>query len=74
MFPDDEEEEMPPKERKRRGKGSSRRVLEVQVPQSTLVLEAVVERTRDPVRTNVTFADPLMTDRPSGSTNPAPAA
>lgn len=72
VLPDDEEEEMPPKERK--GKGSSRRVPEVQVSQSTPVLEAVVERTGDPVRTNITFADPLTTDRPSGSVNPAPAA
>ena len=38
------------------------------------MLEAVVERTGDPVQTNVTFADPLMTNRASGSTNPAPAA
>ena len=37
------------------------------------MLEAVVERFGDPVRTNVTFADPLTTDRPSGSTDPAPA-
>ena len=64
MLPDDDEEEVPLKERRRRGKGSSGRGLEVQVPQSTPVLEAVVERYRDPVRTNVTFASPLTTDRP----------
>ena len=62
------------KERRRRGKGSSGRSPEVQVPQSTLVLETVVERSGDPVRTNVTFADPLTTDHPSGSTAPTPAA
>ena len=38
------------------------------------VLEMVVERSGDLVRTNITFADPLMTDRPSGSTAPAPIA
>ena len=43
------------------------KMLEVQVPQSTPALEAVVERSGDPVRTNITFADPLTTDRPSGS-------
>mgnify|MGYP000923176831 CR=1 FL=1 len=37
------------------------------------MLEAVVERSGDPVRTNVTFANPLTTDRPSGSTAPTPA-
>ena len=74
MLPDDEEEEVPLQERRKRGRGSSRRGLEVQVPQSTPVLEAVVERSGDPVRTNVTFANPLTTDRTSGSTAPAPAA
>ena len=48
--------------------------VEVQVPQSTPALEAVVERSRDPVRTNVTFASPLTTDRPSGSTAPVTTA
>ena len=41
--------------------------LEVQVPQSTPAPEAIV-------RTNVTFAYPLTTDRPSGSTAQTPAA
>ena len=74
MLPDDEEEEVPLQERRRRGGGSSRRKLEVQVPQSTPALEAVVERSVDPVRTNVTFASPLTTDHPSGSTAPVTAA
>lgn len=34
----------------------------------------VVERSGDPVRTNVTFANPLTTDRPSGSTALTPTA
>ena len=38
------------------------------------MLEAVVERSGDPVRTNVTFASPLTTDHPSGSTAPTPDA
>ena len=38
------------------------------MPQSTSVLETVVQRSGDPARTNVTFANPLSTDRPSGST------
>ena len=38
------------------------------------VLEAEVEGSGDPVQTNVTFADQLMTDRPSGSAAPTPAA
>ena len=74
MLPDDDEEEVPLRERRRRGKGSSGKAPEVQVPQSTLVLETMVERSGDPVWTNVTFANPLMTDRPSGSTAPTPAA
>ena len=74
MLPDDEEEEVPLQERRRRGGGSSRRGLEVQVPQSTSVLEAVVEQSRDLVRTNVTFANPLTTHHPSGSATPTPAA
>ena len=68
MLPDDEEEEAPLQERRNKSGGSSRRRLEIQVPQSTPALEAVVERSEGPVRTNVTFASPLTTDRPSGST------
>ena len=34
----------------------------------------MVECSGEPVRTNVTFANPLTTDRPSGSTAPATAA
>ena len=74
MFPDDEEEEAPLKKRRRRAKGSSVRVHEVQVPRSTPVLETAVERSGDPVRTNVTFTDLLMTDRPSRSTAPTPTS
>ena len=74
MLPDDEEEEAPLQERRKKSGSSSRRRLEIQVPQSTPVLEAVVERSGEPVRTNVTFASPLTTDRPSGSTAPTPAA
>ena len=74
MLPDDDEEEVPMRERRRRGKGSSGKAPEVQVPQSTLVLEMVVERSGDPVRTNITFANPLSTDRPSGSAAQTPAA
>ena len=65
---------MPLQERRKRSGGSSRKRLEVQVPQSTPVLEAVVERTGDPVQTNVTFANPSTTDRPLGLTSPTPAA
>ena len=43
MLLDDDEEEVPLRERKMRGKGSSEKAPEVQVPQSTLVLETVVE-------------------------------
>ena len=73
MLLDDVEEEVPLQERRSRGGGSSRRRLEVQVPQSTPALEAVVERSGEPVRTNFTFAILLMTDRPSGSAAPTPA-
>ena len=73
MLPDDEEE-APLQERRRRSGSSGRRRLEVQVPQSTLVLEAVVERFGEPVRTSITFASPLTTDHPAGSTVPTPAA
>ena len=74
MLPDDEEEEAPLQERRKKSGGSSRRRLEIQVPQSTPALEAVVERSEGPVRTNVTFASPLTTDRPSGSTAPVTTA
>lgn len=74
MLPDEEEEEAPLRERRRKGKGSSGRVLEVQAPQLTPVLETLVERSGDLARTSITFADPLTTDRPSGSTAPTPAA
>ena len=74
MLPDGDEEEVPLQERRKRGRGSSRRGLEVQVPQSTLVLEAAVERSGELVQTNVTFASPLTTDRPSGSTDLVTAA
>ena len=61
MLPDDKEEEVPPQERKKKSGCSSRRRLEVQIPQSTPAPEATS-------RTNVTFADPLTTDRLSRST------
>ncbi|XP_037427979.1 uncharacterized protein LOC119293705 [Triticum dicoccoides] len=66
VLPDDDEEEVPLRERRRRGKASCGKVPEVQVPQSTMVLETVVERSGDSARTNVTFANPLSTDCPSG--------
>ena len=73
MLPDDEEE-VPLQDRRKRGGGSGRRRLEVQGPQSTPVLEAVVEHSGEPVWTNVTFTSPLTTDCPAGSTAPTPAA
>ena len=73
MLPDNEEE-APLQERKKKSGSSGRRRLEVQVPQSTLALEAVVERSGEPVPTNVTFASPLTNDRLVGSTAPTPAA
>lgn len=74
MLPDDEEEEVPLQERRRKSGGSSRRKLEVQVPQSTPAPGAITERSEGPVQTNVTFANPLTTDHPSGSTTQTPAA
>ena len=74
MLPHEGEEEAPLQERRKKSGSSSRRRLEIQVPQSTPALEAVVKRSGEPVRTNVTFANPLMTDRPSGSTAQTPAA
>ena len=38
------------------------------------MLETVVQRSGDLARTNVTFANPLLTDRPSGSTAQISAA
>ena len=70
----DDEEEAPLQERRRRSGSSGRRRLEVQVPQSTPALEAVVERSGEPVRTSVTFGSLLPTDHPVGSTAPTPAA
>lgn len=67
MLPDDKEEEVPLQERKKKSGSTSRRKLEVQVPQSTPAPEAMV-------RTNITFANPLTTDCPSGSTVQAPVA
>lgn len=59
---------MPLRERRRKGRTSSGRAAEGQVP------EPAVERSGDLARASVTFADPLSTDRPSGSTAQAPAA
>ena len=73
MLPDDEEEEPLQGSRKRSG-SSGRRRLEVQVPQSTLALEAVVDHSGEPVRTSVTFASPLTTDHAADPTVPTPAA
>ena len=73
MLPDDEED-VPLRERRRRDKGPSGKAPEVQVPQSTLMPGMAVERSIDPARTNVTFAIPLSTDRPSGSAAQTPAA
>ena len=67
MLPNDDEVEAPLQERRKKSGGSSRRKLEVQVPQSTPAPEVIV-------RTNVTFANPLTTNRPSGSTAQTPAA
>ena len=64
----DDEEEVPLRERRMRGRASSGKAPEGQVPQSIVVPETVVERSGDPTRTNITFANPLTTDRPSGST------
>ena len=61
-----DDEEVPMRERSRRGEASSGRTTEGQVPQSTSVPEMVVQRSRDPAQTNVTFANLLSTDRPSG--------
>ena len=38
------------------------------------MLEVVVDRSREPVRTSVTFASPLTTDHPAGSSTPTPVA
>lgn len=70
----DDEEEVPLRERRRRGRASSGKTPEGQVPQSTPVLKTVVQRSGDPAQTNVTFANPLPTDRPSGSTTQISAA
>ena len=67
MLPDDEEEDVPLQERKKKSGGSSMRRLEVQIPQSTPAPKVIV-------RTNVTFANPLTADRPSGLTAQTPAA
>ena len=67
LLDDDDEEEVPLQERKKKSGGSSRRRLEVQIPQSTPAPEVIA-------RTNVTFANPLTTDRPSGSTAQTPSA
>ena len=73
VLPDDEEE-VPLHERKRMSGSAGRRRLEVQIPQSTPALEAVVERSGEPVQTSVTFSSLLTTDRPTGSTAPTPVA
>ena len=66
-LPDDEEEEVPLMER-RRGRASSGKTTEGQVPQSTSVTETMVQQSRDLARANVSFANPLSTDHPSAST------
>ena len=67
MLPNDDEEEVPLHERRKKSGGSSRRKLDVQLPQSTPAPEVIV-------RTNITFANLLTTDHPSGSTAQTPPA
>ena len=38
------------------------------VPQSTSAPEPVIQQSGDPIRASVSFADPVLTDRPSAST------
>ena len=64
----DDEEEVPLKYTRRKGRASSGRTAEGQVPQSTSAPATVVHRYGDPARDNVTFSNPLSTDRPSAST------
>ena len=49
-------------------------MLASKVPQSTSAPETVIQQSGDPAQTNVTFSNPLSTDRPSGSTAQTPAA
>ena len=64
----DDNEEVPLKNTGRRGRASGRRTVISQEPQSTLASGAVVPRSGDPARANVSFANPLSTDHPSRST------
>ena len=64
----DDNEDVPQKTTGRKGKTSSRRVPTSKVPQSTPAPEPVIQRSEDPIRASVSFADPVSTDHPSAST------
>ena len=70
----DDNEEVPLKDTGRRGSASSRRTATGQGPQSTSAPEMVVQRSGDPTQANVSFANPVLTDRPSASTAQVPAS
>ena len=70
---DDDDEEVPQKDTGRRGRTLSKRVPASKVSHSTSASEPVVQQHGDPIRTSVSFADPLSTDQPSASNAQAPA-
>ena len=59
---------MPQKPTGRRSRTSGRRVPASKVPQTTLVLEPVIQQSGDPVRASVSFVVHVSTDRPLAST------
>ena len=70
---DDDHEDVPRKNTGRRGRTSSKKEPASKVSHSTSALEPIVQQSRDPIRTYVSFADPVSTDQPSASTAQAPA-
>jgi hypothetical protein len=70
---DDDDEEVPQRNTGRRGRTLSKKVPASKVSHSTSASEPVVQQLGDPVRTSVSFADPLSTDQPSASTAQVPA-
>ncbi|XBI07692.1 hypothetical protein VPH35_135554 [Triticum aestivum] len=66
QLPDDDDDEVLQRNTGRKSRTSSRRVPASKVSRSAS--EPVVQQLGDPVRTTVSFADPLSTDQPTAST------
>ena len=71
---DDDHEEVPQRNTGRRGRSLSKKVPASKVSHSTSASDPVIQQLGDPVRTSVSFADPVSTDHPSALIAQVPAS